>query len=87
MMEALAHGIPILSVDVGGISEIVLDGKNGELLTANASSNEIANTIEKWASMSESEYELHSLSGYESYLQYFSAPNNYLQFYTDVLNA
>jgi glycosyltransferase involved in cell wall biosynthesis len=87
MMEALAHGIPILSVNVGGIAEIVLDGKNGELLTANASSNEIANTIEKWASMSESEYELHSQSGYESYLQYFSAPKNYMQFYSEVLNA
>lgn len=87
MMEALAHGIPILSVNVGGISEIVSNGKNGELLTANASSHEIAKASEKWATMSKSEYELHSQSGYESYLQYFSAPKNYMQFYSEVLNA
>ncbi len=87
MMEALAHGIPILSVNVGGVSEIVSSGKNGELLTANASSIEIAKTIEKWASMTESKYELQSQSGYESYLQYFSAPKNYMQFYSEVLNA
>ena len=86
MMEALAHGIPILSVNVGGISEIVSNGKNGELLTANASSHEIARSIDKWAKMTKSEYELHSQRGYESYLKYFSAPKNYLKFYSEILN-
>ncbi|MFM2285864.1 MAG: hypothetical protein RLZZ543_1361 [Bacteroidota bacterium] len=87
MMEALGHGIPILSVNVGGIAEIVMDGENGELMKADASATEIAAVLEKWAGLTENEYALLSNKAYASYLQYFSAPKNYNLFFSEVLNA
>jgi len=87
MMEALGHGIPILSTNVGGIAEIVIDGENGELMKADATSSEIATVLEKWARLNQNEFELLSSKAYYSYLQYFSASNNYSLFFSEVLNA
>jgi colanic acid/amylovoran biosynthesis glycosyltransferase len=87
MMEALGHGLPIISVDVGGISEIVQDGVNGELMPANSTPAEIAAVLEKWAELHESEFELLSNKAYSSYLQYFSALKNYNLFNNEVLKV
>ena len=87
MMEALGFGLPVLSVNVGGIAELVIDGENGELMKADATSSEIATVIEKWARLNENEFELLSSKAYSSYLQYFSASNNYSLFFSEVLNA
>ena len=87
MMEALGHGIPIVSVNVGGISEIVNNGVNGELLPALATSSEIAQCLHRWAALSENEFQPISDRAYASYLQYFSALKNYTQFFSEVLNA
>jgi glycosyltransferase involved in cell wall biosynthesis len=87
MMEAIGFGLPIISVNVGGIAELVIDGENGELMDADASSSEIAAVIEKWARLDENEFEILSSKAYSNYLQYFSAQKNYMQFYSEVLNA
>jgi glycosyltransferase involved in cell wall biosynthesis len=87
MMEAIGFGLPIISVNVGGIAELVDDGENGELMDADASSSEIAAVIEKWAGIDENEFEILSSKAYSNYLQYFSAQKNYMQFYSEVLNA
>jgi glycosyltransferase involved in cell wall biosynthesis len=87
MMESLGFGLPVLSVNVGGIAELVIDGENGELMKADATSSEIATVLEKWAGLSENEFELLSSKAYSSYLQYFSASNNYSLFFSEVLNA
>jgi glycosyltransferase involved in cell wall biosynthesis len=87
MMEALAFGLPVLSVDVGGVAELVIDGENGELMKADASANEIAAVLEKWAGLNENEFTLLSNKAYASYLQYFSAPKNYNLFNSEVLKA
>ena len=42
IMEAMSFGIPVLATDVGGTSEIVIDGV-GELVDKNSSIEEIAN--------------------------------------------
>jgi glycosyltransferase involved in cell wall biosynthesis len=79
--------MPIISVNVGGIAELVIDGEIGELMNADASSSEIATVLEKWAVLNENEFEMLSSKAYSNYLQYFSAPKNYMQFYSEVLNA
>lgn len=87
MMEALAHGIPVISLDVGGISELVKDKHNGSLLPEQATEQDIAQTLHEWAHLSEIEYQEFSRRAYESYLTYFSAQNNYTTFYAETLQA
>lgn len=43
--EANAHGVPVISTDVGGISSIIKPGKNGYLLPVSAPSQDFADTI------------------------------------------
>jgi hypothetical protein len=56
-------------------------------MKADATSSEIATVLEKWARLNENEFELLSSKAYSSYLQYFSASNNYSLFFSEVLNA
>lgn len=86
MMEALGHGIPIVSLNIGGVNEIVINGQNGELLQPDANANRIASSLEKWATMDFLEYETFSKNGYEVYLKRYSASKNYQTFYNEVLN-
>ena len=43
--EANAHGVPVISTDVGGISSIIKQGKNGCLLPLSSHSQDFADTI------------------------------------------
>lgn len=45
MMESMSFGIPVIGTNVGGVSEILCDGQNGFLMSAEASVQEIHNTI------------------------------------------
>jgi colanic acid/amylovoran biosynthesis glycosyltransferase len=87
MMEAIAHGIPLISVNVGGISEIIRNSVNGELLPAEASSPLIAKTLEKWAQLNENEFAQYSNQAFSSYLEYFSATKNYTRFLKEALQG
>lgn len=86
MMEAMAHGIPVLSVDVGGISEIVDSGINGWLLPANAGDNEIAAKIMEIASLSREELKRIKQAAFEKYSLRFRASVNYPEFINTMLN-
>ena len=48
MMEAACAGVPILATDVGGVSEIVLDGETGFLMPKDAPPAEIAAYIRRF---------------------------------------
>lgn len=52
IMEAFSCGIPVIATDVGGISEIVLDGDNGYLLSQEARPEEIASAIDSFYALS-----------------------------------
>lgn len=52
MMESMSFGIPVIGTDVGGVREIVQDGENGFLLSAEASPQEIADAILHYAHLS-----------------------------------
>jgi glycosyltransferase involved in cell wall biosynthesis len=85
MMEALAHGIPIISLDVGGVSEIVIDNFNGYLLNKNSSNKDIANKIIEFHLLNEDKRkELHE-NAREHYLNHFSAEKNYFRFLKEEL--
>ena len=43
LVEAIGHGIPILATNVGGIPELLIDGKNGYFIKRDA--NDIAKKI------------------------------------------
>jgi glycosyltransferase involved in cell wall biosynthesis len=46
LLEAMASGLPIISTNIGGITEIVEDGSNG-ILVSQQNTEELKNTIEK----------------------------------------
>lgn len=56
IMEALAHSIPVIATDVGGTSEIVSSGDNGFLLSAHATPEDLAATIERAVGIAEETY-------------------------------
>lgn len=87
MMEAMGHGIGVLSVNVGGVAEIVQDQFNGELLPIDASANVISESLEKWAVLSECERIQRGKNAYQIYNEYFSAPKNYLNFLEEALQG
>lgn len=87
MMEAMGHGIGVLSVDVGGVSEIVKHQFNGILLPLDASSNQIAQSLENWAVLTENERIGRGKNAYQIYNEYFSAPKNYLNFLEEALKG
>ncbi|MDR1358152.1 MAG: glycosyltransferase [Coriobacteriales bacterium] len=46
IMEALSYGIPAIATDVGGNTEIVLDGINGSIIQKDFSNEQLADAIE-----------------------------------------
>lgn len=80
MMEALAHCIPILSLNVGGISEIVKDNLNGFLLDSNADENKIAQKIIEFQQLSFDKRKSLCEDSFQFYLNHFSAEKNYFRF-------
>jgi glycosyltransferase involved in cell wall biosynthesis len=87
MMEAMGHGIGVLSVNVGGVAEIVQDQFNGVLLPINASAYAISESLEKWSILTESERIQRGKNAYQIYNEYFSAPKNYLNFLEEALQG
>ena len=87
MMEAMGHGIGVLSVDVGGVSEIVKHQVNGILLPSDASATIIAQSLEEWAVLPQNERIDRGKNAYQIYNEYFSAPKNYLNFLEEALQG
>lgn len=56
IMEATSFGIPIIATDVGGTSEIVVDGVNGYILPEDFSNDALAEAICRMKALPENEY-------------------------------
>jgi glycosyltransferase involved in cell wall biosynthesis len=53
MLEALSYGIPVISTDVGGVSEVIKNGENGFLLPADPGSKEVAELLRQITTIDE----------------------------------
>jgi colanic acid/amylovoran biosynthesis glycosyltransferase len=87
MMEAMAHGIPVLSVDVGGVHEIVEHSKNGLLIPAAATENEIRLALEEYIGFSPETKNAMRQNAVKTYEDKFNAQKNYTTFAQTVLKG
>lgn len=86
IMEAMSFGIPALATNVGGVSEIVINGKTGFLLDQEVEPKDVAEVIQKVASMPESEYNALRKEAKNIWGTFYSADINYPAFCEKVLS-
>lgn len=80
IMEAISFGTPIIATDVGGTSEIVIDGVTGYLLSKNPSPEAIAAKINYFIEMSDEKYKTLCKSTRSYWVDNFNAETNYTKF-------
>lgn len=79
IMEAMSFGIPCMATDVGGNSEIVTH-KNGCLLPPQSTAKEIAQEIERFIQMEDSDYQKYAKETYRTWKEEYNADKNYTEF-------
>lgn len=84
VMEACSFGLPVVATDVGGTSEIVEDGKNGLLLPADLSPQELLAKLRTLRDMSPEEYAGMCAASRSVWSEKFSADRNYGNFYREL---
>lgn len=85
MMEAMAHGIPVLSVDVGGVHEIVNHRQNGLLIPTAATEHDIRSALTDFMELSLDAKNTMRQNAVKTYEEKFSAHQNYNSFAQTVL--
>ncbi len=84
IMEACSFGIPIVATDVGGTCEAVIDGKNGFLLPADFSPDELLSKLRALKELSDAEYASLCENARSIWAEKFSAQKNYKNFYEEI---
>lgn len=84
IMEAMSFGIPCVATDVGGTREIVEDKINGVLLCADVSPQQVANVINEFLNMADTEYQRYRENARATWNSKYNAEINYRTF-TDML--
>ncbi len=85
IMEAFSYSVPVISNDVGGISEI-LNNNNGILVNANDEPNSIKDKIYEFLSKSEKEIQLIRDNSFKTWETHYNLSNNNLQFYNKIVS-
>jgi glycosyltransferase involved in cell wall biosynthesis len=85
IMEATSYGIPILATNVGGVSEIVVDGVNGKLLNAEINSDELAAAIMKVMNLPKDQKKMMGEASLNIWKEKFNAERNFGEFCGEVL--
>lgn len=80
IMEACSFGIPAIATDVGGTSEIVLEGKTGFLLPADFSPQSLADQIGSFARLSQEERHALRANCREVWQKNFCGEQNFTRF-------
>lgn len=81
IMEAMSFGKIIIATDVGGTSEVVINGENGYLLPVSPSIEEISNAIRKVYNYDIKQYTKACYKSREIWERKSNAIKNYEQFY------
>ena len=85
IMESSSCGLPTIATDVGGTGEIVSDGVNGRLISANPMPREIAAAVEEFARMDSDAFDRWSAAARETWATHFDSDRNYRQFVAKML--
>lgn len=80
MMEAMSFGIPCIGTNVGGVSEIIVDGVNGFLLPANPSIQEVYEAIDRYFKLSPDEQQTMRANAHSTWESRCNAAENYRSF-------
>lgn len=80
VMEAMAYGIPPVTRDVGGMTELV-DDTCGILLHGNVNGKALADAIHRVLNMDKVSYQTLQANAYDKYRRFFSAEQNYMGFF------
>lgn len=86
IMEAMSFGIPALATDVGGVSEIVINGKTGFLLDQEVNPKDVAEVIGNVAAMDATQYDAMRAEAKNMWGTFYSADVNYPAFCEKVLS-
>ncbi len=87
IMEAMSFGIPVLATNVGGTSEIVIDGYNGYLIDKNSCIEEISKGIRKVLLMNQTDCLRLRENARHTWEQKYFADDNYNEFYTEICES
>lgn len=82
IMEALSFGIPCVATNVGGVGELIDDGKNGRLVAADVSAHSLALAIDSILLLNGKEYEELRNNSRKSFLNDWNNEINYKKFYS-----
>lgn len=85
IMEAQSAGIPVIATNVGGVSEIVVEG-TGSLIDPDFEPEQLTNLISWYSKLPEPEYLAMRENARRNWELFFNAPTNYQKF-IDNINA
>lgn len=87
IMEAASFSIPIISTDVGGISEIVINGRNGWLVPKTVTGAELADMIERWIAFPEVQKQQFRLKSHHIVEERFCAKTNFRDWTDELISS
>lgn len=85
MMEAMSYGIPVIGTNVGGVGEIVINGRNGYLVDEDFADQTLAAVIQKCCRQSAAEYRYMSNQAWKMHHSRYDAKRNYSNFVSILL--
>lgn len=84
MMEAMSYSVPVIGTNVGGVSEIVRDNKNGFLLSSYPNAEEVRGKILRFTFLNTEEKNKMRLAAFNTWDEKYNAEKNYKQFVEEV---
>jgi len=87
IMESYSFGIPAVATNVGGNSEIVMDGHTGLLVAPDVDAHKLSDTIEIIYNMSNEEIAIIRANSKARWSEFFNAKKNYTSFANELFNG